>query len=222
MHPDIHQKLIGKDESVEDMTWNNLGHSITEGGILPKMRDAFATAFIPNGARWRYITKDFSQDRRIDIHFARNVPDLSVFTTTEDRLNAVTKLLSYDINEALAEVLVGKGISLEEFENMRVSEREQFSNIHRQAGILYAENNLNGIIMDVKHHGENNLYRNRPDLGNIAQTTDSGLCTGDSYARSYITGLGASLRKNREIILNLAFTPSITLSFTVNSTTCGP
>ena len=25
MHPDIHQKLIGKDESVEDMTWNNLG-----------------------------------------------------------------------------------------------------------------------------------------------------------------------------------------------------
>ena len=202
LYPDLHRVLIGKkDESLEDMKRNNLGGSITEGGVLPKLRDAITTAFIPKSERERYITKEFSQDRRIDTHFAENIPDLSGFQNTEERLDALIKLLSYDITEALMDVLMQRGISPSECSELGTENPILFSDIHQQAGFLYAENNLNGIITDIKHHGENNLFRNRPDLGNLPQTTDTGVCPGDSYAMNYITGLGRSLKKNKKIVL---------------------
>jgi len=203
-YPDLHRSLIGnKNESVEDMLRHSLGFNITAGGIHPKLHDLMTMAFTPREERAQFIDPTPSNQRRISLHLAENVPDLSDLGDTESRYDSVVDLLTYDIHHALWEVASHMGITIDQMQRLKVEDRELYAEIHRQPGMLYAIRNVNGILSDLKNGGENNLFKIRPDLGDDPQTTELGRCPGESYARNFLQGLGNSLKKNRDTVLEV-------------------
>jgi len=201
-YPDLHRDLIElPEETVEAMIGNDLGSSITFGGIQPRIRESICIAFTPPSERVKFYEGVKAATARRNKHLSQFLPDFSVLSTPDERLDAVIKLLTYDFHQALAAVLSGLNLNYADLSILKQNNPSKFAQVHRAAGQKWAFGNLHGILTDQLNGGENNLFDARPEVDGIPQTTDMGQCPGVSYARNYLIGLGRSLAENREAVL---------------------
>ncbi|HSW88998.1 MAG TPA: hypothetical protein VLG12_07590 [Candidatus Saccharimonadales bacterium] len=225
----LQQETLGQDRE-------RLIQELGGGQNMIALRLAFVAAFTPQGERGSMQSFHTS----LGIHDFGQVHDFTpdVLTnniTPEMRLDAFGRMLAQprtpaftreDHQRALITVCNQRGIDAASLQAIKESDRQLFSEIHKQAGSLlnesrvaHARKSLVGVFHnDIQEEQHGSIYtfatraKDDPRRAAPGQVTERGMCAGSDLHDALAQGIGLALLQNRDLVLNLISNPMLQLN----------